>query len=168
MRAAGNVCAKRRVERRTGFGQASISIKTRREDAATVGAGSEIAAIENGKAFCVKGEDFSKAFEKFGLAVFAEPLEFVFIAIGAKSETLSDARVKPADGIRECEIAERLDAVAIAEKDRTGTGHGTLIEGEDQSAIESGRVVGAGGVGQVVIEPENVAAAGKQVTKLVE
>ena len=95
-------------------------------------------------------------------------MEFMFIAIGAEAEILGEARIKPADGIRECEIAERLDAVAIAEKDRTGTGHGTLIEGEDQSAIESGRVVGAGGVGQVVIEPENVAAAGKQVTKLVE
>ncbi len=168
LRAAGNVSAKRHIERRTWFRQTGVSIKTRREDTATVGAGSEIASIENGKAFCVKGEDFSKGFEKFGLAVFAEPLEFMFIAIGAEAEILGEARIKPADGIGKGEIAKRLDAVAIAESDGTGTGHGTFIEGEDESAIEAGRVIRAGGVGQVVIEAENVAAAGKQVTKLVE
>src|SRR5258707_2889076 len=168
LRAAGNVCAKRGIERRTGLGQSGVSIKTRREDAATVVTGSEIAAIENGKAFCVEGEYFLKGFEKFGLAVFAEPLEFMFIAIGAEAEILGETRIKPADGILECEIAKLLDAAAIAESDGAGTGHGTFIEGEDESAIEAGRVVGAGGVGQVVIEAENVAAAGKQVTKLVE
>jgi len=92
----------------------------------------------------------------------------MFIAIGAEAEILGKARIEPADGIRECDIAERLDAVAIAESDRTGTGHGTFIEGEDESAIEAGGVVGAGGVAQVVIKTEDVAAALKQVTKLVE
>ena len=37
------------IEWRTGFRQTGVSIKTRREDAATVGAGSEIAAIQDGK-----------------------------------------------------------------------------------------------------------------------
>jgi len=168
LRAAGNVRTKRRIERRTRLGKSGVSIKARREDAATVGAGSEIAAIENGKTFCVEGEESSKGFEEFGLAVFAEPLELVFIAIGAKAEVLREARIKPADGIRKCEIAERLDAVAIAERDGTGTSHGTFIEGEDESAIETGGVVGAGGMGQVVIETKNVAATREQLTKLPE
>lgn len=168
LRAAGDVCAKRGIERRAGFGQAGVSIETRREDAAAIVAGSEIAAIENGKTFCVESEDFAEGFEKLGLAVFAEPLEFMFIAIGAKAEILGKARIKPADGIRECEIAERFDAVAIAERDGTGTRHGTLIKGDDERAIETGRVVSAGGVGQVVIETKDFAAACKQLTKLVE
>jgi len=131
-------------------------------------AGSEIAAIENGKTLCVECEELSKGFEEFGLAVFAEPLKFMLIAIGAKAKILGKARVKPADRIRKREIAERLDAVAIAERDGTGTSHGTFVESEDESAIEAGGVVGAGGMGQVVIETKDVAATRKQFTKLAE
>ena len=102
------------------------------------------------------------------MAVFAEPLELVFVAVGAEAEVLSDARVKPADGVWETESAERLDAVAVAQADKAGASAGTFIEGEDESTVEAGGVVGAGGVGEMVVEAEDAAAAGEDVTELLQ
>lgn len=62
------------------------------------------------------------------MAVFAEPLEFVLIAIGAKTEIFGNARVKPAEGIWEGNGAQRFDAITIAESDKTGARSLTFIE----------------------------------------
>jgi len=42
------------IERGAGFWQACVLVKARRKNAAAIRAGSEIAAVEDGKAFCVE------------------------------------------------------------------------------------------------------------------
>ena len=168
LRAARDICADVSVEIRARLGQTRLAEKTRGENAAAIGPGIEIAAIQNGQAFCVERKNFAEGAEKFRLAVFAEPLQLVLIAIWAKTEIVSEPGIKPANGIRESKIAKGFDAVAVAEGNRSCTSHRAFIESQNESTVEAGSVVGAGGVGEMVIEAKNVAVAGEQVTELLE
>ena len=163
LRAASDICAKSRSEWSARFRKASFAEEARRKNTATVGASVEVGAIQNWKTFRVERKSFAKGGEEFRFAVLAEPLYFVLIAIDAKTEIVRDARIKPADGIGKCKIAKRFDAIAIAKGDGTRAGHGTLIEGEDQRAIETRGVISAGSVGKMMIETEDLTSAGKKL-----
>ena len=108
--------------------------------------------IEDRKAAGVAAEHLAEDGEIFGLALAAEPLDFVFVAMGAKAEQRGDARVEPADRIRKIHGAERTNFVAFAEGNLAAAGAGAAVEREDQRAIEIRGVVGAGGVRQVMLE----------------
>lgn len=118
MRAACDVRAKGRREWSAGLWKASFSEEARREDATAIGAGVEITAIEDRKPFGVERKGFAEGGEEFWFAVFAKPLNLVLIAVGTEAKIMRDSRVKPADGIREGQVTERFNAIAIAKGDR--------------------------------------------------
>lgn len=157
--AASDVGAERSIDWRARFGEAGFAIEARRKDAAAVVARSEVAAVKNGQAFRIEGEEFAKCLEEFGPAIFADPLELVFITIGAKAEILRYAQEKPADGVWKRHVVEGLDAVVFAESDEAGAGHGAFVESEDEGAVEAGSVVGAGSVRKMMIETQDAVAA---------
>ncbi len=77
--------------------------------------GSVIAAIESKDAVGFPGEHFAEGGKIFGFAIFAEPLDFVFVAVRAKSGEFGDAGIKPGERIGELEGMQRFDFVAVAE-----------------------------------------------------
>ena len=113
-----------------------LAVELRRKSATLVGTRGEVAMIENGKAAGIAAKNFAEDGEIFGLALAAEPLDFVFVAMGAKAEQRSDARVEPANGVRKIHSAQRADFVAFAEGDLAAAGAGAAVEGENERAIE--------------------------------
>ena len=94
--AAGQVGAEGRCDDEIAPGEAEFAIKRRSEKALTIRASGEIAAIQRREAAGAPVEKLAKSGEKFWFAVFAEPLEFMFITAGTKAGEFGDARIKPA------------------------------------------------------------------------
>src|SRR5262249_44623879 len=105
---------------------------------------------------------FAKDFQVFGLAIFAEPLQFMFVALRAKPSKLCDARVEPSERIRKRQGVKGLEIVVFADRDQSGGGIGSMIERKDERAREIGGVKCAGGMAKVVIETEKAPAGKKQ------
>jgi len=78
--------------------QAEFAVQARRENAGAVRAGREILAIEDGQTLCAPREKLSERVPELRLAVFAEPLQFVFVMLRTKADQFSDAGVKPTNG----------------------------------------------------------------------
>ncbi len=104
----------------------------RGKNAAAVRPGREILAIECGQSLGIPEKQFSKHFQIFRLAVFAEPLQFVLVAAWPESDQLSDAGIEPAERIWKRERMQRFEVVVFAERDQAGVAASSVIESEDQ------------------------------------
>ena len=69
-------------------GETQFAIKLRSENSTMIGTGRVVAAIERENAAGLPGKHFAEGRQKFRLAILAEPLDFVFVAMGAKSGEL--------------------------------------------------------------------------------
>jgi len=72
--AAGKVRAKRFGENQIARREAKFAVERGRENAEAIGAGGEVAAIQDRKSIRTPIEEFAEGGKKFGFAVFAEPL----------------------------------------------------------------------------------------------
>lgn len=165
--AASEVGAEGRSEDKIAPGEAEFAIKRRSEKALTVGARGEIAAIQRREAVGAPVEKLAKGGEKFRFAVFAEPLEFVFITAGAEAGEFGGARIKPAEGIGKFKGLVWMNFVSLTRGDEAGLRAGPVVQGENQGAIETAGVIGAGGVAEVMIEVRGTRTAVEELAELV-
>jgi hypothetical protein len=165
--AAGEIGAKGGSEGEIAGSEAKFAVKSGREDSVTVRTGGEVAAIESWKTTGAPGEEFAEGGEKFGFAVLAKPLELVFITARAEAGEFGDSRIEPAEGIGKFEGLQGLDFVGFAEGNEAGVRGCALVEGENEGAVETGRVIGAGGVAEVMVELGGPRTAAEELAKLV-
>lgn len=95
LQAASNIGACGRSKNVATRRETNFAIKLRREDAAMVRAGSVVTAIERKHAAGSPVEHFPESGKKFRLAIFAEPLDLVFVTVRAKSSEFGDAGKEP-------------------------------------------------------------------------
>jgi hypothetical protein len=93
-------------------------------------------------------------------AVFAEPLQFVFVTLRTQAGQLRHARIKPAERIRKCQRVQRLEVVVFANCDRAGKA-GAVIERKNQRSRKIGGIKGAGGVAKMVVKAQKPATREK-------
>ena len=67
----------------------------------------------------VPTEQFAKHGNEIGLAVLAQPLNLVFIAVRAETKEMGDAREKPAERIGKAERLQQAKLIAFAEIERS-------------------------------------------------
>ena len=153
--------ANRAFRWRSSARQAEFAVQARRENAGAVRAGREILAIEDGQTLCAPREKFSERVAELWLAVFAKPLQFVFVMLRTKADQFSDAGVKPTNGNGKRNRVERLDRIVFTERDQASGAMGAKIESEDERSRKVRGVEGAGRVAKMMIEKREAASSEK-------
>src|SRR5258707_5775386 len=158
------------AEYRVGSDRAGIEAeflsKLGRERAAAAGGSAEMAQLERGEAVGATTEELAKGLHKFGLAIFAEPLHFVFVEPRAETKKLGDPRMKPTQGIRKPQSPQRADLLIFSRRNQSRPHVAVFIEGEDQSAIEFRQVVGASRMAEMMLEMEDRSRVARQAANL--
>src|SRR5215469_11164320 len=88
----------------------------------------EIACVQDRKASGVPLKELAKGRHKVRLAVFAQPLDFVFIAPGMEAEELGNTGIKPAEGIWIAQRPEEAKLIAFPEVKRAGAHVAPFVE----------------------------------------
>src|SRR4030095_2264556 len=117
-----------------GTRQAEFAIEARRKYSGAIEPGRKVLAIHNRQILCAPREDLSERLAKLRLAIFAEPLELVLVALRAKPCEWRNPEIKPAERIRKRERVERFDVVILAERDQSRSCACSVIQSENERA----------------------------------
>ncbi len=166
LRAAGNIGTPCGSGRKAARGESEFPIELGREETATIRSGNVIATIQSDAAVGLPHKQFAKNRQELRLAIFAEPLNFVFVAQRAQPGEFGDARVEPAQRVGEFQGKKRLQFIAVAKRDKASLRADALIKGQNQGPIEAGRVVGAGSVTKMMIEVGGAGATAEELVKM--
>src|SRR5256886_1258551 len=152
--AAGDRCPDLGIRNNASRFQAELARNRFGECRALLGAAPQIAVVQDRKTIGIPVKHFAERGNEVGLAVFAQPLDFVLIAMRPKTEQVSNSREEPAQGIGKAKRLERAKFIALAEIKRSGMHVAALIESQDERAFEGRSVVRAGGMAKMMIEKE--------------
>lgn len=100
-------CAKLRIGGDQAGGQAEIAQNCVGERRIFIRSASPIVRVQNGQAICIPTKHFSKCRREIGLAILAQPLNLVLIAVGAEAEQMGNAREEPTERIGKTKRQQR-------------------------------------------------------------
>src|SRR5262249_13895369 len=91
-----------------------------------------------------------------GIPVGSESHDFVLVGVELEAKVQRESRIEDADGILSGDFGELVDLVVVRVINGDGVNFAHAVEDHDQAFIPSGGVVGAGGVGQMMIDVVNL------------